>query len=449
MEKNVKKVMPMIMFVFILAGTLQEAINICAPVIAKDLAIPSSSVSMISAVAMLTMGVSYIVYTSLSDFVSIKKLLIIGITISTIGSIGGLLFSHSFILLIIFRAIQMAGGTSASALLILTATRYLSEETRIKYYGYNTACFSGGQMLGILLGGLFATYVGWKFLFAVPIFSLLAIPLILKYLPDDSKDGTKKIDFFGITLMSALSLFISLYFNMLKPSLLLISIAIAISFLVYISKYKHAFITIDFFKNWKYMLVILVVLLTYLPQGSYSFLFSFMAANVYHIPLSKISMLLLPSYLVSMIIGIMGGRITKKMGVTRTLLMGMGSMALGVLIGSIFLEKSISVLFLMSCLFNGGFAILYTPIMILVINSLPENMRGTGLGFFNLCIKIASSTGLVITGKLITNNSLQHTQMLKHISESSLVYSNILLIFFAVVIVSLITANVVKRFLLK
>lgn len=444
-EKDVKKVMPMIMLIFVLAGTLQEAINICAPIISKDLQIPSSSVSMISAVAMLTMGVSYIVYTSLSDFISIKKLLLIGIAISTVGSIGGFIFSHSFILVIIFRAIQMAGGTSASALLILTATRYLNEETRMKYYGYNTACFSGGQMLGILLGGGFGAYVGWKYLFIIPIFSILTIPLIVKYLPDDSKQEKQKIDFLGIGLMSALSLFISLYFNMLKPSLLIISIAIAITFLIYISKNKHAFITIDFFKNKKYMLVIFVVLLTYLPQGSYSFLFSFMASQVHDIEPAKISMLILPSYLISMIIGIFGGKITKKLGVTKVLILGMGSMALGILIGSLFLEKHIMVLLLMSCLFNGGFAVLYTPIMTLVIDSLPEKMRGTGLGFFNLCIKITSSTGLVITGKLLASQRLNDLTIVHGISSSNLIFSNILLLFLVTITISLIAVNLVKK----
>lgn len=444
-EKDVKKVMPMIMLIFVLAGTLQEAINICAPIISKDLQIPSSSVSMISAVAMLTMGVSYIVYTSLSDFISIKKLLLVGIAISTVGSIGGFIFSHSFILVIIFRAIQMAGGTSASALLILTATRYLNEETRMKYYGYNTACFSGGQMLGILLGGGFGAYVGWKYLFIIPIFSILTIPLIVKYLPDDSKQEKQKIDFLGIGLMSALSLFISLYFNMLKPSLLIISIAIAITFLIYISKNKYAFITIDFFKNKKYMLVIFVVLLTYLPQGSYSFLFSFMASQVHDIEPAKISMLILPSYLISMIIGIFGGKITKKLGVTKVLILGMGSMALGILIGSLFLEKHIMVLLLMSCLFNGGFAVLYTPIMTLVIDSLPEKMRGTGLGFFNLCIKITSSTGLVITGKLLASQRLNDLTIVHGISSSNLIFSNILLLFLVTITISLIAVNLVKK----
>ena len=317
----------------------------------------------------------------------------------------------------------------------------------MKYYGYNTACFSGGQLLGIFLGGLFATYIGWRFLFLIPVFSLITIPPIMKYLPEDSGEEKTKIDFFGIFLLSALSLFISLYFNVMHVDFLLISAVIAVVFLIWISKYKNAFITIDFFLNWKYMLVILVVLITYLTQGSYSFLFSFLASDVYQVEASRISMMLLPSYAVSMAIGIMGSRITKKAGVTKTLVMGLGSMILGLVLGSFFMEKNMAVLVIMSCLFNGGFSILYTPIMTLVINSLPERMRGTGLGFFNLCIKITSSTGIVITGQLLTLKGLQSASIVSGISDTAAVYSNILLIFCCVVIVSLITANIIKKFL--
>lgn len=448
-EKNVQKAMPMIMLAFILAGSLQEAFNVCAPIISKDFSITSSEVSLVSAVAMLTMGVAYVVYTALSDFMSIKKLLVVGIVISAIGSAAGVLFSNSFLAVIVFRAIQMAGGTCSSALLILTATRYLDETTRMKYYGFNTACFSGGQLFGILLGGIFATYLGWKYLFIVPAFSLASIPFIMKYLPEDSREEKTKIDFLGISLMAALSLLISLYFNVMDIRLLFASAAVAVIFLVYISKNQNAFITIDFFKNWKYMLVILVVLVTYSTQGSYSFLFSFMASEVHGIEASRISMILLPSYAVSMAIGIMGSKITQKAGVTKTLAMALGSMALGLVLGSFFLDKSVILLAVMSCLFNGGFSILYTPIMTLVINSLPERMRGTGLGFFNLCIKITSSTGIVITGRLLTLSALQGKSLVSSMPVAGKAYSNILLIFLCVVVVSFVAINIVKKFLIK
>ena len=145
----------------------------------------------------------------------------------------------------------------------------------------------------------------------------------------------------------------------------------------------------------------------------------------------------------------MGSKITKKLGITKTLVFALGSMALGLVLGSIFLEVNIAILVIMSCLFNGGFSILYTPIMTLVINSLPESMRGSGLGFFNLCIKITSSTGIVITGRLLMIDGLKNESLIKGISDIGTVYSNLLLVFLAIVIISFITINITKKFLLK
>ncbi|MGL9986485.1 MULTISPECIES: MFS transporter [Enterococcus] len=449
MKQEVKKAMPMIMLAFVLAGSMQEALNISAPLIIKDYAIDSAAVSMIAAVAMLTMGVSYVFYTALSDYISIKKLLIIGTLISAVGSLGAVFLSQSFIWLVIFRAIQMAGGTSASALLILTATRYLDVNTRMKYYGYNTACFSGGQIVGILAGGLFASYLEWKYLLILPLVSIITIPFVIKYLPDDAGEGKRKIDFIGISLLAGLSLLISLYFNLMNTNILLLAVVLAVVFLLYISKNNNAFITIDFFKNKSYMLVMLIVLVTYITQGSYSFLFSFMASNIHQIQPSQISMVLLPSYFVSMIIGIFGGRITQKVGVFPTLNLGLGSMFVGLLIGSFYLDKSLIVLLLVSTLFNGGFSILYTPVMTLVMDSLPESMRGTGLGFFNLCIKITSSSGIVITGRMLASPSLQKHSIIQGVSQSAVVYSNVLLAFLLMTVISILTINLGKRKQLK
>lgn len=449
MKQEVKKAMPMIMLAFVLAGSMQEALNISAPLIIKDYAIDSAAVSMIAAVALLTMGVSYVFYTALSDYISIKKLLIIGTLISAVGSLGAVFLSQSFIWLVIFRAIQMAGGTSASALLILTATRYLDVNTRMKYYGYNTACFSGGQIVGILAGGLFASYLEWKYLLILPLVSIITIPFVIKYLPDDAGEGKRKIDFIGISLLAGLSLLISLYFNLMNTNILLLAVVLAVVFLLYISKNNNAFITIDFFKNKSYMLVMLIVLVTYITQGSYSFLFSFMASNIHQIQPSQISMVLLPSYFVSMIIGIFGGRITQKVGVFPTLNLGLGSMFVGLLMGSFYIDKNLIVLLLVSTLFNGGFSILYTPIMTLVMDSLPESMRGTGLGFFNLCIKITSSSGIVITGRMLASQSLQKHSIIQGVSQSAVVYSNVLLAFLLMTVISILTINLGKRKQLK
>ena len=50
-NRKTQKIMPFIMLAFILAGSLQEAFNICAPIIAEDFSVTSADVSLISSIA--------------------------------------------------------------------------------------------------------------------------------------------------------------------------------------------------------------------------------------------------------------------------------------------------------------------------------------------------------------------------------------------------------------
>ena len=64
---------------------------------------------------------------------------------------------------------MIAGGTCGSGLMIITVTRYIREEEHARYYGFNTACVSISQALGVLLGGFFATFIGWRFGLLIPL----------------------------------------------------------------------------------------------------------------------------------------------------------------------------------------------------------------------------------------------------------------------------------------
>ena len=267
----------------------------------------------------------------------------------------------------------------------------------------------------------------------------------MRYLPEDSKENKTKIDFMGLFLVACISLFVSLYFTVMNIYILVACILTIVIFFIYISKKEDAFITIDFFKNKKYMNVMLIVFLTYSIQGSYSFLFSFMASKVHGIQLDTISMILLPSYIVSLSIGIFGGKITQKLGVIKTIAIAFTCLVSALVLGAMFLDRSIILLGFISCLFNGGFSILYTPIMTMVINSLPKEKTGAGLGFFNLCIKITSSIGVVITGKLLPMEFIQTNAIITFMQGKGMIYSNILLGFVICILLSSAAVKIAKR----
>ncbi|EJV57023.1 MFS transporter [Bacillus cereus] len=436
-SENVKKVMPMIMVIFLSSATLIQAFTIISPQLAIDFNLPESTISMQASIAMLVLGVASIIYSTLSDSISIRKLIIFGVLIMCIGSVLGFVFSNSFIMVVISRAIQTFGGTGASALLIITASRYLDEKTQVEYYGYNTACAQASMALGVLCGGFLSTYVSWKVLFLLPLISVITIPALLKYLPEDSKRTNQKLDVAGISLISIITILLSLYFNDLDIKLLLLSIASIVVFTLYIMKKKNAFITVDFFQNKKYLLTIVLVFLTFGVQAAFSFVFAFLAQNIHQVNLGTVSLIMLPSFVVGTVIGIVSGKITIKFGLSKTIMIAISLMGASLLIGSIFIDTNITVLALVTCMFSGAMGLLYAPFMTIVINALPKEKVGAGLGFFNLMISVASSMGIAITGKLLSVNILQNINLFGLETLSAPLFSNILLIYVVVLIIGL------------
>ena len=78
-ENNVKRVIPMIMLVFISSATMISVINIISPQLTVDFGISPTTVSLLSMTVMLMMGVASVAYSTLSDYLSIRRLMLFGV----------------------------------------------------------------------------------------------------------------------------------------------------------------------------------------------------------------------------------------------------------------------------------------------------------------------------------------------------------------------------------
>lgn len=433
-ESNVKKAVPMIMLVFISSATMLNVFNIISPQLMVDFSIDPATVSLLSMTGMLMMGVASVVYSTLSDYVSIRKLMIFGVILLNVGAILSFIsLSINFYLLLFSVALMIFGGTCGSGLMIITVTRYISEEEHSKYYGYNTACVAISQGAGILLGGFFATYIGWKFVFFIPLLSLLAIQQLKKYVPDEKSSSKGSLDIMGLSLLTLFTLCISLYFNFNNYILLFVSLILIGLFFLYISKSSKAFIDITFFKNKNFVTVILLVAIAFGLQTAYSFLIPFLAQATYDINLDKVSMIMLPSYLIAAITGMNSGRIVERLGSFKTLLISLGFGVASLLVTAFLMDKGIVLLGVAACLFSSAFALLYAPFLKLVISTLDRNQLGVGIGFFNLMTSIGPSLLIVLTGKMMSSSALSFNLGLT--ADRVAIFSNILLVFAGLLLV--------------
>jgi len=128
-----------------------------------------------------------------------------GFLIFTLGSaLCG--FSPSIYHLIAFRCIQALGGSLMQANSGAIIADTFPRNRRGRAFGYNSLGFTSGSMLGIVLGGVITSFVGWEYIFFINIpIGVVAILLGVRYLRDNVKVEAK-LDLPGAVLLG-ISLF--------------------------------------------------------------------------------------------------------------------------------------------------------------------------------------------------------------------------------------------------
>lgn len=437
-EDKVKKAIPLMMVLFVIASLLSKAFEIVSPSIANTFQIDASISSLTVTFSTLGLGIAAIVFGSLSDFLTIKKLLYIGISIFLLGSILGFVLQQSFIMIVIARVLQSIGAASMSSLCLVLINRYLEGNIRLKYLGFFTAMFQLSSAIGVLLGG-YISKISWPIIFLVPFISLIFLPSLIKFLPDEKSNEAKKIDVFGLTLFSLFVSLLLIFFNKLNLIYLCITILLLIIFFIYINKKENAFIDISFFKNRNFLNALFVEFSLYFSQLILSFTFGFVLNSVYGVELSMVSWILFPSFISATLMGMLSGKINNKLGKIAMMHLGSASLIIGLVINALFIEKSLLMLAIGAIFFTSGDSLIYSSVVDNIISTLEPSQVGRGLGFVDLTMKTSQAIGLALYINLLNFSALNKLNLFNLKSTQVINYSNIWLIAALVVFLGLIT----------
>lgn len=435
---NIKKLMPCLLILFILANLMVQAFVTVSPAIADEFKISASTVSLVVTISTIMLGVCSVIYGTLSDFIPVRKLLIFGMGMFVLGTVMGLVFQKIFFMIVVARAVQTVGQAAMSSLYLVIASRYSEGKEKIKYFAYFTASFQIAQALGVLAGGLIATYINWKMLFAISLISILFIPVIFRYAPREETGTVKKVDYVGMLLFSAMIVLLTLLFNQFTAGLLIAEILVTVLFMIYITKSSSAFITPIFFKkNKRYTLVISIVFVVYLSQFVFAFLYTFIVKELYGNALDLVSYILLPGYITAAAVGAMSDKTILKLGLFRTITLGITLIITALLITGVFMGQGKILLSITAIIFFAGHNTLYSSMIDTVAESLPKAEVGRGIGLNDLIINVSSSLGVAIGGKLMVTQGLNNIKFLPLNGQMNL-YGNIMIIFAIIAIIGLV-----------
>jgi EmrB/QacA subfamily drug resistance transporter len=158
---------------------------------------------------LLAQAVSVPLYSKLADTVGRKPIMLIGIGLFLVGSVlcG---FAWDMTALIVFRAVQGLGAGAVLPVSITITGDIYSVRERARVQGYIASVWAVSSVVGPTLGGLFAEFASWRWIFFVniPLCIIAALMLLRAY---HEKVGREKhrIDVAGASVLTvALTLLI-------------------------------------------------------------------------------------------------------------------------------------------------------------------------------------------------------------------------------------------------
>ncbi|WP_156417590.1 MFS transporter [Paenibacillus etheri] len=432
-EYSIKKAVPVLLLLFLLCLVIDGSFKIVSVDIAKDFNISATMVSWQATLAGLVFGIGAVVYAALSDTISIRRLISIGIVIICVGSVMGFVFQHSYTMVVISRVLQTMGLTSAETLYVIFVTKQLPLNEQKKFLGLSTSSFALSQVIGSLTGGFVSTYFHWTTLFLVSLVTLLILPFILKYLPKEEKRGLN-VDVTGLFLVGTTAATLLFYITNFNTIYLIAFIVALVLFLTYISKSSKAFISLSFFKNKQFISLLSIVFVIYSVQLAYIFLFPFLLGNIFNMRLDKISLLLIPSFVLAATVGALSGKVAKMLGSKQCIMIAMTGITVSLLVGAFFIESSFMLIISM-ILFACSYAFMYAPLIDSYVGTVGKEKSGTAIGFYNLIMGVGASIGIAYTAVMMDKPSLQ---LLPNINNPvASVYSTILVVLSLVTLFSL------------
>ncbi len=151
---------------------------------------------------LLAQAVSVPVYSKLADTVGRKPIMLVGIGLFLLGSIlCGVAWDMTS--LIVFRAVQGLGaGAVLPVSITITGDIYTVRE-RAKVQGYIASVWAASSVIGPTLGGVFAEFLSWRWIFFVNIpLCLLAAVMLWRAYHESLGREKHRIDVAGATVLT-------------------------------------------------------------------------------------------------------------------------------------------------------------------------------------------------------------------------------------------------------
>ncbi|WP_243644220.1 MFS transporter [Paenibacillus pinisoli] len=407
--------------------------NVSLPDIAAYYDILPSAANWINTCFSLSFAIGIVVYGKISEHTGMKKLLLFGMLIYGFGSIAGLLGHTWYPGVLIARFLQGVGASAVPSLIMVIIVKMVAPDKQGRAFGLIGSVVAFGEGIGPVIGGAISGYIHWSLLFALPLLSLLALPFVLRTMPDETSER-KPFDTAGAALLSvgilSFALFMTLYhWIYLAASLVLFGLLAR-----HFRRQQEPFLEPSLFRKKRYMAGVLTGALLLGTIAGFFAMIPYLMRAVYHMPTGLIgSAILFPGTLSVILFGMLGGMLADRRGHTAAMLSGLGMIAAGFLIVLFYTDRAPWLIASSVILTFGGLSFVKTVISASVATTLEPEEAGSGMGMLNFACFLAEGIGIASVGGLLTKPWLHSPLITAITNQAAALYSNITLIFMALV----------------
>ncbi|TDQ41078.1 MFS transporter [Aureibacillus halotolerans] len=387
-----------ITLVFVVMNTMM--FNIALPSIATEFAVSEATASWLVTGYSIVFAISSITYSRLSDFIPIRRLLAISMSIVSLAAIVGL-FSHSFFVLMGVRIVQAAGAGAIPALGLILVSRFIPTGRRGKAMAAVMAAVSLGLGLGPVVGGIIVEFAGWNTLFGVTAIILLLVPFVYKQIPAETP-VKGSFDVMGALFIGVGTTCVLLFLTTQVWLAFLIGVVSLLLFVWRIRTVKEPFVEPTLFRHRRFLLLSAVGIAAYLCNFATLFLLPQLLHHSHNLSASSAGLIIFPGSLLAMIISNRIGKWIDNRGNEQILsYMPWIPLVAMVLFASFAAESFVAVL-LIYMLMSLGITALNSSVSNEMSRVLEARQIGTGMGLFQLLQFFSGAFGVAVTASALT-----------------------------------------------
>ena len=394
----------------VLIGTLMSAIDttiviLALPTIAGDLKAELFIAIWIIIIYLLMVAVLTTQLGGLGDIYGRGRIFNAGFLIFIVGS-ATCGFSPEIYTLIASRGVQAVGAALMQANSNAIIADHFGPKERGKAFGYLAMGWSIGGTLGIVLGGVITTFLGWQdiFFINVPI-GLIGFAIGLKYIHDNNRKEAK-LDFKGMVLLTGVLTLISYGatdiagrgVNTFNAVLIMAGLLLLIPFVYLERGLVNPVIKISAFKVQELSRSLTASFLQALGYLSVIFLLIMYLQGIRGYDPLEASLLLVPGYIISSLISPKMGSISDKIGSRIVATAGIFLMAVAVLIYvQLHVDTALYIIIIASIISGVGGAMFWPANSSAVMSSTPRELYGSISGLLRTLSTIGTLLSYVIS----------------------------------------------------